>query len=107
VVTEGNEIISVGEGDHSLAIILWHWEQVLEHTTANNHPTPPLQQLLTPREYEVFVLAAHGLTNNEIAAKLCVSVSTVKTHLINIHAKLNIKRRTDVVHLATQYRIQP
>lgn len=83
------------------------WEQVLEYTTANNHPTTPLQQLLTPREYEVFVLAAHGLTNNEIAAKLCVSVSTVKTHLINIYAKLNIKRRTDVVHLATQYRIQP
>jgi len=43
---------------------------------------------LTPREQEVFQLARTGLTVNEIAEKLHIEVSTVKTHLHHIHQKL-------------------
>lgn len=39
---------------------------------------------LTPREVEVLDLASRGLANKEIAAKLCVSPMTVKTHLARL-----------------------
>jgi LuxR family maltose regulon positive regulatory protein len=87
--------------------IMRDWQQVLHHSAAHMPQHTHLQNQLTPREYEVFILAADGLTNPEIAERLCVSLSTIKTHLINIYAKLRIKRRTELVYLATQNRNQP
>jgi DNA-binding NarL/FixJ family response regulator len=87
--------------------ILRDWKQVLHHHASHVRQHTHLQNQLTPREYEVFILAADGLTNPEIAEQLYISLSTVKTHLINIYVKLQVKRRTDLVHLATQYHIQP
>jgi len=49
---------------------------------------------LTTREYEVAKLAAEGLRNSEIAEKLVVTESTVRTHLRAIFQKLQIDRRT-------------
>lgn len=49
---------------------------------------------LTPREVEVLRLIAHGLSNKEIAARLSVSVATVKTHLEHILQKLQVSDRT-------------
>jgi LuxR family maltose regulon positive regulatory protein len=48
---------------------------------------------LTPREYEVAMLAAEGLRNGEIAQKLTVTESTVRAHLRVIFQKLRIDRR--------------
>ncbi|MCL2066598.1 MAG: LuxR C-terminal-related transcriptional regulator [Treponema sp.] len=48
---------------------------------------------LTEREHEVALLATQGLHNNEIASKLFVSESTVRTHLRTIFQKLDIDRR--------------
>ncbi len=48
---------------------------------------------LTAREYEVARLAAEGLNNNEIAEKLLVTESTVRTHLRAVFRKLDIDRR--------------
>ena len=48
---------------------------------------------LTEREYEVAKLAAEGLRNSEIAEKLVVTESTVRTHLRTIFQKLQIDRR--------------
>jgi LuxR family maltose regulon positive regulatory protein len=48
---------------------------------------------LTPREYEVAKLAAEGLRNSEIAQKLVVTESTIRTHLRTIFQKLQIDRR--------------
>jgi DNA-binding NarL/FixJ family response regulator len=45
---------------------------------------------LSPRELEVLKLVAAGLTNEEIAARLVVSVRTVERHLSNIYAKLRL-----------------
>mgnify|MGYP002625182589 CR=1 FL=1 len=52
---------------------------------------------LTPREREVLVLIAEGLTNPEIAEELLISVKTVDRHRGNIMGKMNMQRRLDLV----------
>ncbi len=55
---------------------------------------------LTPREKEVLVLIAEGLSNAEIAEQLTISVKTVDRHRENIMRKLNIHNRIDLVKYA-------
>ena len=47
---------------------------------------------LSPRELEVLRLMAEGLSNQEIAARLFVSLNTVKTHSANLFIKLDVRR---------------
>jgi LuxR family maltose regulon positive regulatory protein len=53
----------------------------------------PLVEPLSDRELEVLGLVAQGLSNGEIAAKLFISVGTVKTHVHNIFGKLGVESR--------------
>jgi DNA-binding NarL/FixJ family response regulator len=62
---------------------------------------------ISKREYEVLELISSGLSNQEIAEKLFVSTSTVKTHVSNILAKLDAGRRTEAIAKAKQLRIIP
>jgi two-component system NarL family response regulator len=55
---------------------------------------------LSPREVEVLNLIAAGKSNKEIAGLLFVSEGTVKTHVLNIHQKLNVTDRTEAVVVA-------
>ncbi|MFK2818565.1 response regulator transcription factor [Flavobacteriaceae sp. LMIT009] len=55
---------------------------------------------ITKREYEVLQSIAEGLSNQEIAEKLFLSESTIKTHVSNILIKLDAKRRTQAVKIA-------
>jgi DNA-binding CsgD family transcriptional regulator len=55
---------------------------------------------LSPRELEVLQLMADGLSNQEIAARLFVSLNTIKTHTGNIFVKLDVRRRTQAVEQA-------
>ena len=57
---------------------------------------------LSQREYEVLSLMAQGLSNQEIADKLFVSLSTIKTHSAKIFMKLDVKRRTQAVQKAKE-----
>ena len=52
---------------------------------------------LTPREREVVVLVAEGKTNAEIARQLWISPGTVRRHLENVFAKLDVHTRTAAV----------
>lgn len=52
-----------------------------------------MTQELTERECKIVFLIAKGLHNDEIAKLLCVSRSTVKSHLENIYLKLEVKNR--------------
>ena len=58
---------------------------------------------ISRREYEVLLKIAEGYSNSEIADKLFVSENTVKTHVSNILAKLNVKRRTEAIKQAKEY----
>ena len=59
-------------------------------------------ELLTPKEKEVLALVAKGVSNQQIADKLCVRDVTVKTHLNSIFKKLKVTNRTQAVLLAMQ-----
>jgi NarL family two-component system response regulator LiaR len=62
---------------------------------------PPVPGLdLTEREREVLALMIEGLNNTQIAGRLIVSSSTVKSHVSNILAKLGVASRTEAVTLA-------
>jgi NarL family two-component system response regulator LiaR len=62
---------------------------------------------LSKRELEILDLMAQGHSNQEIAEKLFVSLSTVKTHIQNIFEKLDVKRRTQAVEKAKRLNIIP
>jgi DNA-binding CsgD family transcriptional regulator len=60
---------------------------------------------LTTREYEVLQLLAHGCSNGEIADKLFLSLSTVKTHVSNLFVKMDVKNRTQAIEKANRLRL--
>jgi NarL family two-component system response regulator LiaR len=71
--------------------------QVLVHA-ASQPPAPGFD--LTEREREVLTLMIEGLNNTQIAGRLTISPSTVKSHVSNILAKLGVASRTEAVTLA-------
>lgn len=66
---------------------------------------PELGSDLTPRELEVLIQVAHGLTNGQIAANLIISRATVKYHLSSILNKLSANSRTEAAALAVQHNL--
>jgi len=78
--------------------------QALVHA-ASQPAAPGLD--LTEREREVLLLMIEGLNNTQIAARLTISPSTVKSHVSNILSKLGVASRTEAVSLALRNRIVP
>jgi NarL family two-component system response regulator LiaR len=62
---------------------------------------------ITPRELDILVLMANGMSNREIAEKLFVSENTVKTHSSRVFSKLGAKRRTQAVQLGKEFGLLP
>lgn len=62
---------------------------------------------ISRREQEVLLLMAQGLSNQEIADKLFVSLNTIKSHSASLFLKLDVKRRTQAVHRARELKIIP
>jgi two-component system, NarL family, response regulator LiaR len=62
---------------------------------------------ISKREFDVLELMAKGLSNQEIADKLFVSLNTVKTHTANLLVKLEAKRRTQAIQKAKELQLIP
>ena len=60
---------------------------------------------LTEREHEVLILMVEGLNNTQIAGRLTVSPSTIKSHVSSILAKLGVTSRTEAVTLALRHKL--
>ena len=76
--------------------------QALVHA-ASQPPAPGFD--LTVRERVVLALMVEGLNNTQIAARLTVSPSTIKSHVSNILSKLGVASRTEAVTLALRNRL--
>ena len=80
--------------------------RLLRHLTAATAPaTRGPAQPLSEREMEVVRAIARGRTNQEIAAELFISLSTVKGHISGIMAKLGMRNRVEIVAWAWENRI--
>ncbi len=78
--------------------------------TTSQPPAEALQQAaepLTPRELTVLQLLGSGLSNQQIAAELVVAVSTVRSHVKSIYAKLGAHNRVQAVARARQLQLLP
>jgi DNA-binding NarL/FixJ family response regulator len=70
--------------------------RLLEHLATRPRARPEVAGALSPRELDVVRAVARGRTNSEIGAELFVSLSTVKTHLTNVHTKLTTRNRVEI-----------
>ena len=62
---------------------------------------------LSPRELEVLQLMADGLSNQQIAERLFVSLNTIKTHTSNLFLKMEVARRTQAIEMAKRLGLIP
>ncbi|MFT9600352.1 response regulator [Mesobacillus sp.] len=78
---------------------------VLKHLSGNNRHERKLLDELTRRELEVLKEIASGKSNKEIAASLYITEKTVKTHVSNVLAKLELADRTQAALYAVRNRL--
>ncbi|HXP19073.1 MAG TPA: response regulator transcription factor [Streptosporangiaceae bacterium] len=89
----------VGGGDALLAPSVTR-RLIVEFARRSRLVRPPELARLTPREHEVLLLMAAGLTNGEIARRLCLAEQTVKSHVSSVLFKLELRDRVQAVILA-------
>jgi DNA-binding NarL/FixJ family response regulator len=99
-------ILTVAAGDAALDPAVQHHvvtalaSERATHGAPNATAVPELPDDLTPREAEVLALIAEGLTNAEIAERLVVSPTTVKSHINHLFAKAGLRDRAQAVNYA-------
>jgi DNA-binding NarL/FixJ family response regulator len=75
----------------------WFREQ---DTPARAKADLPVGTVLTPREKEILLLTAHGMSTEDIAEELFIGAATVRTHLYRLRCKLQLKDRAQLVSFA-------
>lgn len=96
-VSQGHRYLSPTLADRAIEI----YEKMNKIQTTDKYET------LTTREREVFHLSAEGLTNNEIAERLGISVRTAETHRSHLMNKLDIHNQADLTRYAIRRGIIP
>jgi LuxR family maltose regulon positive regulatory protein len=94
--------------------LLASYEDAMRGAGRPAQPPPPglseaerMIEPLSDRELEIVQLIAEGLTNREIAARLFLSLNTVKVHNRNIYGKLNVHSRTQALARSRRLGILP
>jgi DNA-binding NarL/FixJ family response regulator len=101
---EAIRVIHAGEALLSPSITRRLIEDFATRTDPLEPPTAVLERL-TPREREVLVLVARGLSNSEIAQRLVVTEATVKSHVGSVLLKLDLRDRVQAVVFAYEHGI--
>ncbi len=78
-----------------------------EFRALSDEAAAPLNPILTPRESEILLLLAGGLTNPQIAKQLFIGAGTVKTHTLSIYRKLDVANRAQAIIRAQQLGLLP
>jgi DNA-binding NarL/FixJ family response regulator len=99
-LVEAIRIVAAGEALLAPSVTRRLLDRVASRLPPANEDTIPALSQLTEREMEVLKLMARGLANAEIAEKLVVSETTVKTHVSRVLAKLDLRDRVQAVILA-------
>ena len=90
-----NAIITVGSGKKYIESTVAQ-QLAITQLSGENDPT----EVLSDREFEVFISLAKGKSTNEIADTMCLSPRTVGTHLYNIKQKLNANNSAEIALIA-------
>lgn len=77
-------------------------EQILFGNESDLDDASP-QKMLSPREYQIFLMLIAGKSMEEIAAELCISRQTVGTHKMRLMRKLNLQNNIDIVRYAINH----
>lgn len=106
VLTAAVRTVAAGDGVVEPRIT----KQLIDHYTQRDQPPtegtqPAPLDRLTPREYDIFLAIATGLSNPEISAQLHLTPATVKTHINRIFAKLYLRDRVQAVILAYKLKV--
>ncbi|HEY1167749.1 MAG TPA: response regulator transcription factor [Candidatus Limnocylindrales bacterium] len=99
-LVEAIRIVAAGEALLAPSVTRRLLDRVASRLPPANEDTIPALSELTERELEVLKLMARGLSNAEIAEKLVVSETTVKTHVSRVLSKLDLRDRVQAVILA-------
>jgi DNA-binding NarL/FixJ family response regulator len=99
-LVEAIRIVAAGEALLAPSVTRRLLDRVASRLPRANEDAIPALSELTERELEVFKLMARGLSNAEIAEKLVVSETTVKTHVSRVLGKLDLRDRVQAVILA-------
>lgn len=101
---DSNELFDLilGITDDKVAITSTTASQIMKNMGFGRGQQSTAAEQLTSRELEVLRLAATGISNPQIAARLQISVNTVKAHIKSILDKLNLENRTQLAAYATR-----
>ena len=77
--------------------VLSEFSRLAANPPTNKLPNTVLLEPLTEREMEVLIAISEGLSNKEISQKLFITEGTVKNHVSNLIAKLNVRDRTQAI----------
>jgi DNA-binding NarL/FixJ family response regulator len=95
-------VVSAGEALLAPSVTRRLLDRFAETLPGDEAKPPPALESLTDRELEVLKLLAGGLSNAELAEKLFLSETTVKTHISSVLRKLDLRDRVQAVVLAYQ-----